>query len=99
MVYGFYLEYLFPNLSRYSNGLEARRPGFKSQQGQDFSLLHSIQTGSGDHIASYARGTRASFPGVKLQGREGDHSPPFSAEVNNGGDIPPLPNMSSWYSV
>jgi hypothetical protein len=28
---------------------------------------------------------------VKRQGREADHSPPSSAEVKNGGAIPPLP--------
>jgi hypothetical protein len=38
-------------------------------------------------------------PGVKWQGREADHSPPSSAEVNNGGTIPPLPSMSSWHSA
>jgi hypothetical protein len=27
-------------------------------------------------------GTGGSFPGVKRQGREADHSPPTSAEVN-----------------
>jgi hypothetical protein len=29
--------------------------------------------------------------GVKRKGREADHLPPSSAEVNNGGDIHPLP--------
>jgi hypothetical protein len=29
--------------------------------------------------------------GVKGQGREADHTPPSSAEVKNGGVIPPLP--------
>jgi hypothetical protein len=29
--------------------------------------------------------------GVKRPGREADHSPPSSAEVRNGGAIPPLP--------
>jgi hypothetical protein len=33
--------------------------------------------------------------GVKQQGREADHSPPSSAEVEKGGAIPPLPHMSS----
>jgi hypothetical protein len=32
---------------------------------------------------------------VKRPGREADHSLPSSAEVGNGGAIPPLPNMSS----
>jgi hypothetical protein len=36
-------------------------------------------------------------PGVKLLGRESDHSPPSSAEVKNGGAIYALPNMSSWH--
>jgi hypothetical protein len=35
--------------------------------------------------------------GVKRLGRESDNSPPSSAEVKNGGAIPPLPNMSSWH--
>jgi hypothetical protein len=38
-------------------------------------------------------------PGIKRQGREADRSPPSSAEVNNGGAIPPLPHMSSWHSA
>jgi hypothetical protein len=33
-------------------------------------------------------------PGVKRPGR--DHSPPSSAEVKNGGAMPPFPHMSSW---
>jgi hypothetical protein len=34
-------------------------------------------------------------PGVKRLGREADHSPLSSTEVNNGGAIPPLPNTSA----
>jgi hypothetical protein len=37
--------------------------------------------------------------GVKRPGCEADHSPPSSAEVKNGGAIPPLPHMSSWDNV
>jgi hypothetical protein len=33
-------------------------------------------------------------PGIKRQGHEADHSPPSSAEVKNGGALPPLPHMS-----
>jgi hypothetical protein len=33
---------------------------------------------------------------LKLPGREKDHSPPFSAEVKNGGAIHPLSHMFSW---
>jgi hypothetical protein len=38
----------------------------------------------------------ALFPGVKRPRREADHSLPSSAEVKNGGTIPPLPHTSSW---
>jgi hypothetical protein len=38
------------------------------------------------------------FPGggVKRQGREADHSTPFSVEVNNVGTLRPLPIKLSW---
>jgi hypothetical protein len=48
----------------------------------NFSLHHRVQNGSGAHPASYSMGTRDSFPGVKRSGREADHSPPSSVEVN-----------------
>jgi hypothetical protein len=38
-------------------------------------------------------------PRVKQQGHEADHSPLSSAEVRNGGAIPPLTCMSSWRSA
>jgi hypothetical protein len=41
----------------------------------------------------------ALYPEVKRQGREADHLPPSSAEVKNGGAIPPLLHMSSWHSA
>jgi hypothetical protein len=63
--------------------------------GKYFSLLHSVQTGSGAHPASYPMGSGALSVGVKLPGSEADHSSP-SAEVKNGGAIPPLPHASSW---
>jgi hypothetical protein len=34
--------------------------------------------------------------GVELPGCEADHSPPSSAEVKNGGAIPPLSDTSLW---
>jgi hypothetical protein len=41
--------------------------------------------------------TGALSPRVKRLGREADHSHPSSAEVKNGGTIPPLPpHTSSW---
>jgi hypothetical protein len=36
---------------------------------------------------------------VKQLGREADYSPPSSAEVKNGGAIPPFSHMSSWHST
>jgi hypothetical protein len=42
---------------------------------------------------------RPPSPGVKQQGRQADKSPLSSAEVKNGGAIPPLPYMSSWHSA
>jgi hypothetical protein len=38
-------------------------------------------------------------PGVKRPGCKFDHSPPSSAEVSNGGAIPPVPLMFSWNSA
>jgi hypothetical protein len=66
---------------------------------QDFSLLHSVQAGSGAHTASYPMGIGGSFTGGKRQGREADRSPPSSAEVKNGGAIPPLPTCLQWHSA
>jgi hypothetical protein len=36
---------------------------------------------------------------VKWQGHEAHHSPPSTAEDENGGAIPPHTHMSSWHSV
>jgi hypothetical protein len=41
---------------------------FESQKGQEFSLLHVVQTGSGVHPTSYPMGTGGSFPGGKAAG-------------------------------
>jgi hypothetical protein len=38
-------------VSRYSYGLQTGQVGFDSRQGQDISLLHNVQTGSGTHSA------------------------------------------------
>jgi hypothetical protein len=46
-----------------------------------FPFHYRVQNGSGAYPASYPMGTRGSFPGVKPQGREADHSPPSSAEL------------------
>jgi hypothetical protein len=40
-----------------------------------------VQTGSGAHPTAYKMGTGGSFPEIKRQGPETDHSPPTSAEI------------------
>jgi hypothetical protein len=47
---------------------------------RDFSELHSIQTGTGAHPASYPIGTGGSFPGIERSGHEANHSPPSSIQ-------------------
>jgi hypothetical protein len=42
--------------------------------GSNFSLHHRAQHGSGAHPASYPKGNRGSFPGVKRPGLEADHT-------------------------
>jgi hypothetical protein len=42
-----------------------------------------VQTGPGAHPAFCTVGT-GSFPGVKRPGRDADHPPPSTAEVENG---------------
>jgi hypothetical protein len=69
--------------------LWAGRPRFESQEIR-FFLLHSIQTGSAAHPASYPIGTS----GEGRPGSEAEHSSTSSAEINNGGAIPLLPQMS-----
>jgi hypothetical protein len=68
----------------------AGRPRFDSRQGQDFSLLLSVQTGSEAHPATYQG---ALSPRGKRSGREADHSP-LSNAVVNGAAISPLPYAS-----
>jgi hypothetical protein len=48
-------------------------------EARNFSLLHGMQTGSEDHVASYP----IFLPGVKRPELESDHSPLCSAEVKN----------------
>jgi hypothetical protein len=49
----------------------------------NFSLHHSVQNGSEAHPASYATGTRGSFPEIKRPGHEADHSPPSGARAKS----------------
>jgi hypothetical protein len=67
--------------------------GFDSWQEEEiFLLFMTSRTALGAHLTSYTMGTVGSFLGVKAAGgRNIDHSPATSAEVKNGGDLPPLP--------
>jgi hypothetical protein len=65
--------------------LDDRAIGVRSSAGaKDFSSSLCVQTGSGAHPASCTMGTGGPFPGVKGRpGRDADHTPPSSAEVEN----------------
>jgi hypothetical protein len=66
-------------------GLDDRAIRVRFQAGaNDFSCSLCVQTGSGAHPASYPMVTGGPFPGGKARpGRDADHSPPSSAEVEN----------------
>jgi hypothetical protein len=86
-------------ISQYSHMLRARRPRFDSLQEQEIFVVSSVLTGFGAHPASYPVDTEGLYPGIERQGREAGHSPPCSAEVKNGGTVPPLPPyvFMTWY--
>jgi hypothetical protein len=65
---------------------------------REFSVFHSIQTGSGALPASYPMSIGCSFLGTQ-PGHIAGHSLPPSAKVKNGGAIPPLHHMSSGCGV
>jgi hypothetical protein len=67
-----------------------KRPGFESGQGQE---IPPIKAGS------YAVGTRDCVVGVNRVSHEADYSTSSSAEVKNGGAIPPLQHMPSQHST
>jgi hypothetical protein len=49
---------------------------------KDFSYSLFVQTGSRAHPVSFTMGSGGPFPGAKARpGRDADHSPPSSAEV------------------
>jgi hypothetical protein len=64
---------------------------FEPWWGQQFSLLNVIQTGFGNHPASYPMGTRVLSQEVKRPRRESDHSPPTNAEVKETWVYTPTP--------
>jgi hypothetical protein len=66
-------------------GLDDRTIGVRSPEGaKDLSSILCVQTGSGAHPASCTMGTEGPLTGGKARpGRDADHSPPSSAEVEN----------------
>jgi hypothetical protein len=48
--------------------LDEQKSEFESRWGQEFSLLHVVQTGFGVHLTSYPMGTGGSFLGGKAAG-------------------------------
>jgi hypothetical protein len=85
-------------LSRQRDGLA--RPEFDSQQNQEiflFSVASRPALGSTQLLIQRVRGEISQQ--AKWLGHEADLLLPFSAEVKNGEDIPPLPFISSWGSA
>jgi len=80
-------------MSRYSGWIRAGPSGDRIPVGAKF--FAPVQTGPGDHPASYIRGT-GSFPGVNRAGRSVDH-PPSIAEVKGRVELYLYsPSGSSW---
>jgi hypothetical protein len=80
----------------YSDGLQAGRPGHDSRERQEISLFSTASRpalGPTKPPVRLVSGTLS--PEVKEPGRESDHSPPSSAEVNKDEGIPPLSQSSS----
>jgi hypothetical protein len=84
------LQY-FRDISEGTNIATSCRVGVGLPAGQDFSLLHSVETSSGSHPACYPLSTWAFSPGVKRPECESSHSIPSSAKVKNDTTLPPLP--------
>jgi hypothetical protein len=61
------------SVERLARDWTAEGSEFESREGQDFSLLHVVQTGSEAHPTSVPMSTRALSWGVKRTGREADH--------------------------
>jgi hypothetical protein len=70
-----------PGSCQYSVWLRAGQPGDRHLipvRGERIFPLACVQTGSGAHLPSCTMGTGGPFPE-----RNTDHSPPFSAEIEN----------------
>jgi hypothetical protein len=67
--------------------------------GKIFLFSTAFKPALGPTQPTIQRIPEALSPGIMWPGREADHPPPSSAEVKNGGAIPPVPHMSSWHSA
>jgi hypothetical protein len=56
------------SVQRMATGWTTKASEFNSQWGQEFPLLHVVQTESGTHPASYKMGAPGSFPRGKTAG-------------------------------
>jgi hypothetical protein len=64
------------------------------QKNRGSSVLLNVNTGFGAIPIQWVPGNV--YAGVKREGREVDHSPPFSAEVKNSGAVSSFPLTYSW---
>jgi hypothetical protein len=60
-----YLFILAQSVYRLATDWSTKGSEFESRWGQEFSLLHVVQTGSGAHPVSYPMGPGGYFPGGK----------------------------------
>jgi hypothetical protein len=77
--------------------LDGRGVGVRVSVGQDLSLLHVVQTGSGAHSASYTMGIRVLSSAVKLPGNEARNIQTQKPRIH--GSVHPLSHTSLWRSV
>jgi hypothetical protein len=64
--------------------------------GKRFSSTSQCSDRLWSQTTIFFMGTVVFSPESKRSGNDVDHSPPYSAEVKNGWDIPPLPHTSLW---
>jgi hypothetical protein len=89
------LSCIYFKVSRDSSvGITTRlRTGRPSKRGS-LPSTGNVRNISATHLDSDVVRTRDRFSGIKRHERETDHSFLSSAEVNNGGAVPPLPLMT-----
>jgi hypothetical protein len=87
----------YPQLSRSSDWLRPRPPGFSSRQGHEIYLYFTAFRPALGPIQLPINWVQEPLsPRIEQPGHEADHSPTSSAEFMNCGAIVPLPHMYSW---